>query len=161
MQNITLICIGKLNMKYFSDGCQEYIKRINVMAKFKVVELAEEQIYEKNVSEANILKALDKEAEKILDQIPKGSNVVALCIEGKQMPSTKLAQFFSDKAVAGNGDITFIIGSSHGLSKIVKATAMLKFSMSEMTFPHQLARLMLLEQIYRALSINQGSKYHK
>ena len=161
MQNITLICLGKLNAKYFNDGCKEYIKRLEKFAKLKIIELEEEQINEKNYSSVLVQKALDKEAEKILQNIPKQSNIIALCIEGKQLASEELADYFSQKAISGNGHITFIIGSSHGLSEKIKSKANLKFSMSKMTFPHQLARLMLLEQIYRGFSIISNTKYHK
>ncbi|MDD3429819.1 MAG: 23S rRNA (pseudouridine(1915)-N(3))-methyltransferase RlmH [Oscillospiraceae bacterium] len=161
MQTIQIICLGKLNAKYFADGCSEYIKRLGGMCNIVVTELAEENINEKNESEALVARALEKEGEKILANVRKGSTIISLCIEGKQMSSEKLAEFFEEKALSGNGDITFVIGSSHGLSPVVKQASAVKMSMSQMTFPHQLARLMLLEQVYRAMSINKGTKYHK
>ena len=161
MLGITVICIGKLNADYFSRGCAEFQKRIGAFANFRVTELSEESINEKNISPAAVEKALNKEGEKIIAAIPKGALTVAMCIEGKQLASDELAKLFSESALCGKSEIAFIIGSSHGLCERVKKSADIKLSMSKMTFPHQLARLMLYEQIYRALSINASIKYHK
>ena len=106
-------------------------------------------------------KALEKEARAILTAVPKGSSLAALCVEGKQKTSEELAAYLDERAGSGAGDVAFVIGSSHGLADSVKQTASLRLSMSKMTFPHQLARVMLLEQLYRAFSINHGGKYHK
>ena len=108
-----------------------------------------------------VKKALDKEGKAILSSVRKGAAIVAMCIEGKQISSDELAQFLADRANSGAGDAAFIIGSSHGLSDEVKKAAALKFSMGRITMPHQLARLVLTEQIYRACTINVGMKYHK
>ena len=154
MQNIDLICVGKLNAKYFAEGVAEYQKRLAAFAAFRIIELPEEKIEEKNASDAVVKKALDKEGKAILSN-------VAMCIEGKQISSDELAQFLAQRAGSGAGDMAFVIGSSHGLSDEVKKAAALKFSMGRITMPHQLARLVLTEQIYRACTINAGMKYHK
>lgn len=161
MLNIEVLCVGKVNADYFAAGCAEFAKRAGGLANLRVTELPEEPIREKNPGEATIRKALEKEGEAMLAKLRKGTRVVALCIEGKQLSSEELADWMQSCAVTGSGDFTFIIGSSHGIAPGVKQRAELKLSMSKMTFPHQLARLMLLEQIYRALSILAGSKYHK
>ena len=161
MQNIDLICVGKLNAKYFAEGVAEYQKRLAAFASFRIIELPEEKIEEKNASDAVVKKALDKEGKAILGSVRKGAAIVAMCIEGKQISSDELAQFLADRANSGAGDVAFVIGSSHGLSDEVKRAAALKFSMGRITMPHQLARLVLTEQIYRACTINAGMKYHK
>ncbi|MBR2503068.1 MAG: 23S rRNA (pseudouridine(1915)-N(3))-methyltransferase RlmH [Oscillospiraceae bacterium] len=161
MQNITIIAMGKVQKGFMLDGCNEYIKRLKTMCNLKIVQLEDVQLMEKNLSDAMIQKTLDREADEIIKNIPKHSYVIAMCIEGKQMSSEELAKMFSDKAVEGFSNICFIIGSSHGLSDRVKQLSNYKMSMSKMTFPHQLARVMLLEQIYRGFSILGGSKYHK
>ncbi|MBQ9844851.1 MAG: 23S rRNA (pseudouridine(1915)-N(3))-methyltransferase RlmH [Oscillospiraceae bacterium] len=161
MQNITIIAMGKVQKGFMLDGCNEYIKRLKTMCSLKIVQLEDVQLMEKNLSDALIQKTLDREAEEIIKNIPKQSYVISMCIEGKQMSSEELAKTFSDKAVEGFSNICFIIGSSHGLSDRVKQLSNYKMSMSKMTFPHQLARVMLLEQIYRGFSILNKSKYHK
>lgn len=161
MQNITLIAVGKLGQKFLQEGCAEYQKRLSAFCNFKVIELAEETIHEKAASAAAIEKALEKEGERILAALPKGAQAVALCVEGQLVSSEELADYFTQRALSGNGDIAFIIGSSHGLSPTVKQKAARCISMSRMTFPHQLARLVLSEQIYRACTIVAGVKYHK
>ena len=161
MQHIDLICIGKLNAPYFAQGVSEYAKRLSAYCDFRIVELPEETVREKNASAASIEKALDKEADRILASVRKGASIVALCIEGKQLSSEELADRIAQTAGSGAGDMAFVIGSSHGLSPRVKQAAALRMGMSRMTFPHQLARLMLAEQLYRAFSINAGAKYHK
>ena len=161
MQNITVIAMGKVQKGFLSDGCNEYIKRLKPMCNFKLIELDDEHLPEKNLNQTLIDKALDKESVKILAAIPKQSFVITLCIEGRQLSSQQLAETIAQKGVEGYSNICLIIGSSHGLSEKVKAASHLRLSFSKMTFPHQLARLIALEQIYRALSINAGSKYHK
>ena len=125
------------------------------------MELAEETIYEKAAGPQSIEKALEKEGKAILAAVPKGAEIVALCIEGKLLTSEELSGYLAEKAGSGSGSVAFVIGSSHGLAPCVKAAAQKKLSMSKMTFPHQLARVMLLEQLYRAFSIAAGTKYHK
>lgn len=161
MQNIDLICLGKLNAAYCAAGVAEYQKRLSAFCNFRIIELPEELIREKNASAAVIEKALDKEGTAILSHVRKGTAIVAMCVEGKLVSSEDLAAFVSERALQGAGDIAFVIGSSHGLSPKVKQAAALKFSMGRITLPHQLARLVLTEQIYRAFSINNGIKYHK
>lgn len=161
MINVTLITLGKVQKGFLTDGCNEYIKRLRTMCDFKLVEIEDEPLPEKNLNQTLIDKALEKEGGKIISAIPKQSYVIAMCIEGKQLASWDFAKLFNQKAVEGYSSICLIIGSSHGLSEKVKARRDLRMSFSKMTFPHQLFRLMALEQIYRAFSINAGTKYHK
>lgn len=161
MINVTLITMGKVQKGFLTDGCNEYIKRLRAMCDFKLVEIEDEPLPEKNLNQTLIDKALEKESGKIISAIPKQSYVIAMCIEGKQLASRDFAKLFNQKAVEGYSNICLIIGSSHGLSEKVKARRDLRMSFSKMTFPHQLFRLMALEQIYRAFSINAGTKYHK
>ena len=161
MINVTLITMGKVQKGFLTDGCNEYIKRLRTMCDFKLVEIEDEPLPEKNLNQTLIDKALEKEGGKIISAIPKQSYVIAMCIEGKQLASRDFAKLFNQKAVEGYSSICLIVGSSHGLSEKVKARRDLRMSFSKMTFPHQLFRLMALEQIYRAFSINAGTKYHK
>ena len=161
MINVTLITLGKVQKGFLTDGCNEYIKRLRTMCDFKLVEIEDEPLPEKNLNQTLIDKALEKESGKIISAIPKQSYDIAMCIEGKQLASRDFAKLFNQKAVEGYSSICLIIGSSHGLSEKVKARRDLRMSFSKMTFPHQLFRLMALEQIYRAFSINAGTKYHK
>jgi 23S rRNA (pseudouridine1915-N3)-methyltransferase len=156
--NIDLIVIGKLKEDYLRDACAEYIKRLGRYCKFELHELDECKLSE-TPSEKEIAAALKKEGEQI-KRFAKGM-IVPMCIEGKQLTSPELAEKISSAGVAGVSNITFIIGSSFGLDPEIKAMGDLKLSMSKMTFPHQLARVMLLEQIYRSFQISTGGKYHK
>ena len=158
--NISIIALGRLKEKYLSDAVKEYEKRISAFAKFSITELEPVKISE-NPSDAEISAALNAEAEKIMAKIPQNSMIVAMCIEGKQFGSEAFAKKMNEAAVNGKSNIVFIIGSSHGLAPEIKNMAQLKMSMSEMTFPHQLARVMLSEQIYRAFTIINNRKYHK
>lgn len=160
MLNVSIVCVGKLKEKYWRDACDEYSKRLGGFCRFKIVEVDEEKISD-NPSQQQIENTIKKEGERIISKIPKGAKVFAMCIEGKQMPSPKLAEKLDRLAVDGTSDIAFIIGGSWGLSEQVKSAAEIRMSMSEMTFPHQLARVMLCEQIYRAFQISTGGKYHK
>ena len=161
MINVTLITMGKVQKGFLTDGCNEYMKRLRTMCDFKLVEIEDEPLPEKNLNQTLIDKALEKESGKIISAIPKQSYVIAMCIEGKELASEDFAKLLNQKAVEGYSSICLIIGSSHGLSEKVKARRDLRMSFSKMTFPHQLFRLMALEQIYRAFSINAGTKYHK
>ena len=148
---------------YWREACGEYAKRLGAFCKFNMIEVGESRL-PKSYSEAEIAKVIESEGEKILETLDKnaaGSYVMALCIEGKELSSPALAAQLEKIAVGGTGRVSFIIGGSYGLSDAVKARANLRLSMSPMTFPHQLARVMLLEQIYRAHKINAGEKYHK
>ncbi len=158
--NVQIIALGKLKEKYLTDAVKEYEKRISAFAKFSITELEPERLSE-NPSEAEISAALEAEADKITAKIPQNSLVIAMCIEGKQLSSEGFAKRINEAAISGKSNIVFIIGSSHGLSDRIKKAAALKMSMSEMTFPHQLARVMLSEQIYRAFTIIHNRKYHK
>ena len=160
MQNITLICVGKLKEKYLRDACDEYVKRLTSFCKLNIVEINPHRLPE-NPTSGEISAALEAEAKDILAKMPNSSKLFAMCIEGKQMPSEKLAAAIDTFGVQGFNNLVFVIGGSHGLSDAVKKRADVRLSMSEMTFPHQLARVMLLEQIYRSYQIIKGGKYHK
>lgn len=160
MMNVKIICVGKLKEDYLKSACAEYEKRLKGMCRLTVTELSPESLPD-NPSPALIEAALKNEGERILSKLAKDDYAVALCIEGKEESSEKLAENIEKLALEGNSTVAFIIGSSHGLSPEVKNRARKRLSMSPMTFPHQLARVMLLEQIYRAFSIINGSKYHK
>lgn len=161
MQNIDLICVGKLNASYFAAGVAEYQKRLGGFCNFRIIELPEASIADKNASDKQIEKALQKEGEAILHAVRKGAYLVALCVEGKQLSSEDLAALLAQRAGSGAGDIAFAIGSSHGLDDSVKRAAQARISLGRITLPHQLARLVLTEQLYRACTINAGMKYHK
>ena len=160
MQNITVLCVGKLKEKFYADACAEYQKRLTRCCKLSLVELNEERLGE-NPSAAQIEAALEREAAAIEERLPRGGTVVALCVEGKALSSEELSETLARCAVSGAPQVTFIIGGSFGLSERVKRAADLRLSMSPMTFPHHLARVMLLEQLYRAYQIQNNTKYHK
>ena len=161
MQNVDLICVGKRNASYFAAGVAEYQKRLGGFCNFRIVELPEATIADKNASEKQIEKALQKEGDAILHAVRKGAYLVALCVEGKQISSEELAALLAQRAGSGAGDVAFVIGSSHGLDERVKRAAQARISLGRITLPHQLARLVLTEQLYRACTINAGMKYHK
>lgn len=158
--NISIICLGKLKEKYLKDAIDEYAKRLSAYAKLNIIELNPVRLSD-NPSQTEIDNALQKEAEEIKRKIPANSFTFALCIEGKEKSSEAFAKAISNAAIDGKSNITFIIGSSFGLSPEIKMLADNKLSFSPMTFPHQLMRVMLLEQIYRAFQINNNGKYHK
>ena len=156
--NVRIVCVGKLKEAYLRDAAAEYSKRIGRFCTFGITELDECRLPE-NPSEKEIQKALESEGKNILKEC-RGYKI-AMCIEGKQMSSPDLAKALYKAAETGGSCVTFIIGSSCGLSDEVKKAADMRLSMSEMTFPHQLARVMLAEQIYRAFQIKNNGKYHK
>lgn len=160
MININLICIGKLKEQYLKDACAEYIKRLGAFCKISITEIAPVKLKE-NPSPAQIVNALNEEGKSILEKCSESSYIIAMCIEGLQISSEELAEKINEITIMKSGKIDFIIGGSHGLSSAVKNKADYRLSMSKMTFPHQLARVMLLEQIYRQFMINSGGKYHK
>lgn len=160
MMNVQLIVLGKLKEKYMKDFAGEYEKRLSAYCKMSVVELEPVKLSD-NPSQSEIDNALTKETKMIRDKIPKNSYVFSMCIEGKQMSSEELSQKLEDIALSGKNNVVFIIGSSFGLSDEIKQMSDFKFSMSKMTFPHKLARIMLTEQIYRGFSISNNGKYHK
>ncbi|MBE6787245.1 MAG: 23S rRNA (pseudouridine(1915)-N(3))-methyltransferase RlmH [Ruminococcaceae bacterium] len=159
MIKITIIALGKLKEKYLENAVAEYQKRLSRYCKLDILELEPVRLPEKP-SQAEIDSALLREAEMIFKKIPANSDVFTLCIEGKPLSSEKFAENVAFSKNNGK-NLTFIIGSSYGLCEKVKAISKLKLSFSQMTFPHQLFRVMLLEQIYRAFKINEGSAYHK
>lgn len=160
MLNINIICIGRLKEKYLSDACAEYQKRLSAYCRLNITEVPSIKLPE-NPSKAQIQAALADEGARIIEKLPQGSRVYSMCIEGEQLSSEELSAEISNAAVKGFSNITFIIGGSFGLSDDVKNSSKKKLSMSRMTFPHQLARVMLLEQLYRAFQISNGGKYHK
>ena len=160
MQKMTILCTGKLKEKFYLDAAAEYVKRLSRFCKLEIIELPEQRLPQ-TPSEGEIAQALDREAALIESRIWPGAAVIAMCVEGKTMSSEQLADYFSRLTVSGTSKICLLIGGSCGLSERVKQRAALRLSMSPMTFPHQLARVMLLEQIYRAHKINANERYHK
>ncbi len=160
MLKITIIALGHLKENYLRDAAKEYEKRLSSFCKLNIVEIEPQRLPD-NPSEAEISTALAKEAEKINASIAQGSYVIPLCIEGISPNSVELSQKLSSVTLSGFSSICFIIGSSYGIADGIKKNAHYKLSMSKMTFPHQLARIMLLEQIYRAFKIQNGGTYHK
>lgn len=158
--HIKLVAVGKTKEKYIADGVKEYLKRMGLYAKVEVAEVPDEKD-PVNASEADEEKTKLKEAEKINRHLKPGAFIVALAIEGEAMSSEDLAGRFAGWALNGKSEIIFIIGGSLGLHRSVLDAAHLLLSFGRMTFPHQLMRLMLVEQIYRAFKINRGEKYHK
>lgn len=158
--NISIIAVGKLKEKFFSDAVDEYMKRLSRFAKMQIVQLADKKIAD-NASDAEERIVIEKEGKDILSKISPSQYVVALCVEGKKLDSPAFAKKISSLALEGESDIVFVIGGSLGLSNEVKARADMRLSFSDMTFPHQLMRVILLEQIYRAFKISANETYHK
>lgn len=159
MVTIRILCVGKLKEKYWQDACNEYAKRLRPFCRFEIVELPEHRL-PSDPSEAEIQAGLEAEGRRILE-VAGSAACIPLCIEGKTMSSTQLADTVEKLTLSGISDICFIIGSSFGLWDGVKQAGAVKLSMSPMTFPHQLARVMLCEQIYRTFQILRNGKYHK
>ncbi len=160
MIKVTLITLGGLKEKFFIEAAKEYEKRLSRFCELKTVEINPVSLPDKP-SRSQIENALLAEAALIEKKIPQNAEVFALCIEGKQVSSEELSEKLCDIADLGTGNIVFVIGSSYGLHNRIKSLAKFKLSMSKMTFPHKLARVMLLEQIYRAFMISSGGEYHK
>jgi len=160
MIKVTVIAVGRLKEKYLTAACDEYLKRLSAYSKVNIVEINEERCSD-NPSYAEIARVIEKEGERIISKIPKGSYVIPLCIEGSQLSSEDFSKKLESASLSGFGEVTFIIGGSFGLSNDVKSLAKFKLSFSKMTLPHQLMRVVLLEQIYRAFSISNNGKYHK
>lgn len=158
--NINIVAVGKIKEKYLKDAIDEYTKRLSRFCKLKITEVPDEAMSDRP-SESEKSLVLRKEAEKIASAIGSTDVLVTLCVEGKQLTSEKFADFFAQETVKGANTFTFIIGGSLGLSDEIKAKSKLRLSFSEMTFPHQLMRVILLEQIYRAFKINANESYHK
>ena len=159
MLSVYVICVGKLKEKFYKEACAEYVKRLSAYCKLTVVEIPEAKL-SKNPSLGEITAALDKEGDAIRTKIPPNSRVVALCVEGRMRSSEELAHMIPAQG-GRDKHLVFLIGGSCGLHPSIKAEAGVQLSMSPMTFPHHLARVMLLEQIYRSFKIEEGSSYHK
>ena len=157
--NVKFITLGTLKESYLRDAAAEYEKRLGAFCRFDMVQLKEERLSD-NPSDNEIKNALLKESEKIFAEIPPKAYCVAMCVEGKQLSSEELSQKIDEVALE-RGNICFIIGSSFGLSDAVKQRADMRLSISKLTFPHQLMRVVLLEAVYRAFNISKGTKYHK
>lgn len=160
MFNITLIAMGKLKEKFYLSAAAEYEKRLKGYCQFNLIELPEVRLPD-NPSPAEISAALEKEADTIAEKIPKGAWFCTLTPEGKTLSSEDLAKKMQNVKLSGKNSICFLIGSSFGMAPRLKEIADFRLSMSPMTFPHHLARIMVLEQVYRAETIQAGSKYHK
>lgn len=157
---INILCVGKIKEDFFKDAIAEYSKRMSKFAKVNIFEVADEKTKD-GASENENLIVIEKEGERLIQKINSSDYVVALCVEGKKMSSEQLACKISDICLNGYSTIDFIIGGSLGLSSTIKSRADLKLSFSDMTFPHQLMRVILLEQVYRAYKINNNEPYHK
>ncbi|MBR2191642.1 MAG: 23S rRNA (pseudouridine(1915)-N(3))-methyltransferase RlmH [Eubacterium sp.] len=157
---ITIISVGKIKEKFFDDAIKEYSKRLSKYCKLNIVEVKDEKTKENaSPTEEDIVK--ETEGKRILDKISDSSKVIALAIEGKELDSVELAKQIEEFRISGTSDITFVIGGSLGLHKTVIDRADMKLSFSKMTFPHQLMRVVLLEQIYRSFRIINNEPYHK
>ena len=155
-----MLCVGRLKERFYAEACAEYAKRLGRYCRLEVAELPEQRL-PRDPSPGEIAAALEREGEAIRARIPPGSTVVALCVEGEVRTSPQLADALGRWAQSGSKGLVLVIGGSHGLAPSVRALARLRLSMSPMTFPHHLARVMVLEQIYRAFKIQEGSSYHK
>lgn len=160
MLNITILCVGKIKESYFTDAISEYSKRLSRYCKLNICEVKDEPTPDSPSAQEKAI-ILDKEGKRILEKIPDSAFVTTLCIEGKLESSEKLANKIESLASGGNSHLVFVIGGSMGLSDTVKNRSDYRLSFSPMTFPHQLMRVILLEQIYRSFQISSGGKYHK
>ncbi|WP_087066534.1 23S rRNA (pseudouridine(1915)-N(3))-methyltransferase RlmH [Intestinibacillus massiliensis] len=160
MLSVKLICVGKLGEKFWADAVREYEKRLSAYCKLEIAELPEQRLPQ-TPSAGEIAAALAKESAAIRAKIPQGASVIALCVEGKTLSSEAFADKLGTMAAHGVSRLCLLIGGSCGLDEALKQDAALRLSMSPMTFPHHLARVMVLEQLYRALNILAGGKYHK
>lgn len=157
---IRFICVGKMRERFYIDAFGEYQKRLQGYCSFDCVEIGEQRL-PAAPSDKEIEAALCKEAEEIKKYLPPDAYVAAMCIEGKQIPSEGMAELICGRENSGKPKLCFVIGGSFGLAQEIKNKANLRLSMSKMTFPHHLARVMLAEQVYRGFKIKEGSKYHK
>ncbi len=160
MLSVQLICVGKLKERFYSDAVKEYAKRLGIFCRLELIELPEERLGDRP-SDAEIESALEREAQQIEKKLKRDGTLVCLCVEGIQMDSESFSKLLSDAEQSGRPRISFVIGSSYGLSPRIKNMADLRLSMSKMTFPHHLARVILTEQLYRGFQIKEGTKYHK
>ena len=160
MQKVTVLCVGKLKEKFYLEAAAEYAKRLQRLCRLEVIELPESRLPDEPPP-AEIRRALQTEAAAIRERLPRGGAVIALCIEGKPCSSVELSRRMQELAVSGKSQLTFLIGGSVGLDESLKQQADWRLSMSPMTFPHHMARIMLLEQIYRGYRIMNREPYHK
>ena len=160
MLQVQLICVGKLKESFYLAACQEYEKRMKGLCKLTITQIPEQRLSDAP-SQGEIDAALQKEAEAIREQLPKGGRVAALCVEGSLLSSEGLSAQFEQWMLEGSSSLAFVIGGSFGLHESIKNSAALRLSISPMTFPHHLARVIVLEQIYRAFQIQKGTRYHK
>lgn len=158
--NIKIICVGTIKEKFFKEAIAEYAKRLKPFCNFEVCEIPECKL-RKNFSNSDIINTLDIEKNKMLSYVNKNTYTIAMCIEGKELSSIELSELVKSVTLSGKSSIAFIIGSSFGLDNDLKNSADFRLSMSKFTLPHQLARVVLVEQIYRAFQIIAGTKYHK
>ena len=159
MIGVRFITLGTLKESYLREAAAEYEKRLGAFCKMQMIQLKEEKLSD-NPGEGEIRQALDREAQKIMAEIPPRAYKIAMCVEGKQLSSEELADKLEEVSER-YGDVCFIIGSSHGLSDSVKNACDMRLSVSKLTFPHQLMRVLLLEAVYRGFNIIKGTKYHK
>ena len=157
---VRLICVGRLKEKFYIEAAEEYRKRLSRFCRLEILELPEQRLPE-DPAPAEIGRALEREAAAIREKLPPGARLVALCVEGRERSSEELAALLARWESQGERQLVFLIGGSHGLHPSLKEAAQERLSMSPMTFPHHLARVMLLEQLYRGFQINSGSRYHK
>ncbi len=160
MLTVRFICVGKMRERFYTEAFEEYRKRLGAYCQFSCVEVSEQRLSARP-SEAEIEAALSREARDIESLLPQDAYVVALCVEGREIPSEAMAELISERENSGRPKLCFVIGGSFGLADCIKQKANLKLSMSKMTFPHHLARVMLAEQLYRGYKIKEGSRYHK
>ena len=156
---ITIVTAGKIKEKYLTAGINEFLKRLGPFANVKIIEINEEKMKD-NPSEAEKQQTLALEGQRLLKQVPEGSYLIVLDVYGQQLSSEKLAEKIQSLGLQGKSNITFLIGGAFGLSQEVRQAADFRLSFSPMTFTHQMIRLLLVEQIYRAFKINRGEKYH-
>ena len=160
MLSIYLVCVGRLKERFYQDACAEYLKRLSPYCKLTLLELPEERLPQ-TPSQGQIDAALEKEGQAIRSKLPPNTSLVCLCVEGRLRSSEELASVVQTWEHNSAKHLAFVIGGSFGLAESLKAEAWVRLSMSPMTFPHHLARVMVLEQLYRAFKINEGSNYHK
>lgn len=160
MLQLHLLCVGKLKEPFYLEACREYQKRMNAHCKLTITELPEERLPD-DPSQAQIEAALRREADAIEHKLSKSAQLIALCVEGKLLSSEALSKQLGHWMLAGTSSMAFVIGGSYGLHPSIKQQASLCLSMSPMTFPHHLARVMVLEQLYRSFQISSGTRYHK
>ena len=160
MLGVKLICVGRMREKFYIEAFEEYRKRLGAYCRFECVELGEQRLPDAP-SRNEIAAALEKEAAEIEKAVPGDAYVIALCVEGREMSSEELAALVRERENSGKSRLCLIVGGSYGMSEPIKSRADRRLSMSKMTFPHHLARVMLVEQLYRAFKINEGSRYHK